>query len=188
MHPAAVIGREASRRNDAVDMRMGKEVLGPGVENAEDPDLRAEVLRIRRDFQEGGGRGSEQEVVKLAGIVERQQVEFVRKREDDVEVSSGQQLLFPCGKPALARLGLTLGAVPVTTRIIRDGLKSALGAGIEMPPERGGAAVRNGSESLELLEIQARSIPVKKTLALHAEDFGHLHGGSSHFLCKRRER
>jgi len=53
----------------AVDMRMGEQILSPGVENAEDTDLRAEVLRIRRNFQEGGGRGGEQEIVKLAGIV-----------------------------------------------------------------------------------------------------------------------
>ncbi len=45
---------------------MGEQILSPGVENAEDTDLRAEVLRIRRNFQEGGG---EQETVKLAGIV-----------------------------------------------------------------------------------------------------------------------
>ena len=34
----------------------------------------------------------------------------------------------------------------------------------------------------ELLEIEARSISVKKTLALSAEDIGHLHGGPIHFL------
>ena len=61
--------------------------------------------------------------------------------EDHVKVRSGQQFLFPCGKPALASLGLTLGAVPVATRIIRDGLKSALGTGIEVASEHGGAAV-----------------------------------------------
>lgn len=96
--------------------------------------------------------------------------------------------MFPRGKPALARLGLALGAVPITTRVVRDGLKSALRAGIEVTSERGGAAVQQGAEGLELLEIEARSIPVNKTLALHAEDIGHLHGGSSHCLCRRRER
>ena len=40
----------------------------------------------------------------------------------------------------------------------------------------------------ELLEIEARSISVKKTLALHAEDIGHLQGVPIHFLCRRRER
>ena len=49
-----------------------------------------------------------------------------------------------------------------------------------MASERGGAAVQQGAEGLELLEIEARSIPVEEALALHAEDVGHLHGGPSH--------
>ena len=49
-----------------------------------------------------------------------------------------------------------------------------------MTSERGRAAVLQGAEGLELLEIEARSIPVKKTLALNAEDVGHLHGGPIH--------
>ena len=53
MHPAAVIGRDASRRDDAVDMRMGEQILSPGVENAEDTDLRAEVLRNPPQFPGG---------------------------------------------------------------------------------------------------------------------------------------
>ena len=57
-----------------------------------------------------------------------------------------------------------------------------------MTSERGGAAVEQSAEGLELLEIEARSIPIKEPLALSAEDVGHLHGGPSHFLCRRRER
>jgi hypothetical protein len=72
--------------------------------------------------------------------------------------------------------------------IIRDGLKSAWGTGIEVTSERGGAAVLQGAEGFELLEIEARSIPVEEVLALNAEDVGHLHDGSSHFLYRRRER
>ena len=34
-----------------MDMRMSEQVLAPGVENAEDADLRAQVLRIGGDFQ-----------------------------------------------------------------------------------------------------------------------------------------
>ena len=66
------------------------------------------------------------------------------------------------------------------TRIIRNGLISALGTGTEVASERGGAAVLQGAEGFELLEIEARSIPVEEVLALHAEDIGHLHGGPSH--------
>ena len=145
-------------------------------------------LGIGRDFQQGGGAGGEQEMVKLTGVVLRQEVELVGNGEDHVKVRGGQQFLFACGEPAFPRLGLALGAVPVATRIIGDGLKSALRAGIEVTSERGGAAVLQGSEGFELLEIEARSIPVEEALALHAEDIGHLHGGPIHFLCLRRDR
>ena len=64
-----MIGREASRRDDAVDMRMSEQVLAPGVKNAEDADLGAQVLGVRRDFQQGGGAGGEQEMVELPGII-----------------------------------------------------------------------------------------------------------------------
>ena len=124
--------------------------------------------------------GREQEMVKRTRIVLRQEVELVGNGEDHVKVRGGQQFLFPCGEPALACLGLALGAVPITTRVVRDGLKSALGAGIEVASERGGPAVLNGSEGFELLEIEAGSIALEKVLALHAEDVGHLHGGPSH--------
>jgi hypothetical protein len=78
--------------------------------------------------------------------------------------------------------------VPIAARIIRDGLKSALGTGIEVTSGRGGTAVQQGAEGLELLEIEARSKAIEEALALHAEDVGHLHGGPVHFLCRRRER
>jgi hypothetical protein len=55
-----------------------------------------------------------------------------------------------------------------------------LGTGIEVTSERDGAAVLQGSEVFELLEIEARSIPVGEALALNAEDVGHLHGGPFH--------
>ena len=69
MHPTGMIASDASRWNDAVDVRMSEQVLAPGVENAEDADLRTQVLGVRRDFQQGGGSGGEQEMIKLTRVV-----------------------------------------------------------------------------------------------------------------------
>jgi hypothetical protein len=118
MHPTGVITTEASCRNDAVDVRMSKQVLAPGVENAEDADLCAQVLGVSRDFQQSSGAGGEQEMVKLSGIILRQEVKFVGDSADHVKVIRGQEFLFPSGEPALPCLGLALGAVPVATRIV----------------------------------------------------------------------
>ena len=87
--------------------------------------------------------------------------------------------------PALASLRLTLGAVAIATRVVGDGLIPAALTGIAMPAEGSGAAALNRSQGLELLEIQARSIAVEKTLALGAEDVSHLHRRPSHGLFLR---
>ena len=57
------IGRETTGRDHAVDMRMMLKVLSPGVKHTQEADLRAEMFRIGRDLQQGGGTGAEQEVV-----------------------------------------------------------------------------------------------------------------------------
>jgi hypothetical protein len=100
--------------------------------------------------------------------------------EHDMEIAGGQKFAFPCRQPALSCLRLALGAMPVSARVVGDGLITATLAGIAMPAEGGGAAALNGAKGLELLEIQARSIAVEKTLALGAEDVSHLYGGPSH--------
>lgn len=156
MHPTSVIARDSSRRDDAVDMRMGEQVLAPGVENAEDADFGAQVLGIGRDFPQGGGRGGEKEVVKRTRIVLRQDVDLVGDGEDDVKVVGREEFALPGGQPAFARLCLALRAASVATRVIRDGLVSASWTSIEMATERSGTAVLDGSEGFELLEIQAR--------------------------------
>ena len=45
--------------NDTVNVRMMQEFLVPGVKDAEESDLRAEVLRIAGDFHERLGAGPE---------------------------------------------------------------------------------------------------------------------------------
>jgi hypothetical protein len=47
---------------------------------------------------------------------------MVAQGEDDVEVAYAEQVLFAPREPALARLGLALGTVPVATVVIGDGL------------------------------------------------------------------
>jgi hypothetical protein len=97
-----------------------------------------------------------------------------------MEIAGVEEIALPCCDPALASLRLTLGAVAIATRVVGDGLIPAALTGIAMPAEGSGAAALNRSQGLELLEIQARSIAVKKTLALGAEDVSHLHGRPSH--------
>jgi hypothetical protein len=62
----------------------------------------------------------------------------------------------------------TLGAVPVATRVVGDGLITATRASIAMPAQGGSAATLNGTKGFELLKAKARSIPIQKAIALRA--------------------
>src|SRR5208337_5675644 len=171
---------ESAGGNNTVDVGMQEQVLSPGVERADDAYLRSQVFGIGGDFEQSLSAGGEQQVVEQSWIFQGQQVKFMRHREHDVEIAGGQKFAFPCRQPAFPSLCLALGAVPVSARIVGDGLIIAARALVAMSTQGSGAAALNGTQGLELREIQARSIAVEKTLALGAEDVSHLHGGPSH--------
>ena len=50
LDPARAIGRQATGGNDAMDMRVKAKFLVPGMENAEETDLSAEMFGIAGDF------------------------------------------------------------------------------------------------------------------------------------------
>src|SRR5262249_31061883 len=118
------------------------------------------MFGIGRYRQRGGGTGNEQQVIEQAWIGESKSIEFVGNAKDDMKVAGRWQFPLACGKPALACLGLTLGAMPVSTRVVRDGLMSAFGTSIEMTAEHRGAATLHGAKDFELLKAQARLVLV----------------------------
>ena len=127
---------------------MQEQVLSPGVQDADHADLGAQVFAIAGDLQQGLRAGGEQQVVEQTRVLQRQHIEFVRHSEHDMEVTGGQQFAFAGRQPALACLGLALGAVPVSARVVRDGLMTAVRAGIAMTAQRSGAAAQNGPKAL----------------------------------------
>src|SRR6266550_3238366 len=46
--------------------------------------------------------------------------------QHDVDIVGGQQFLFPCLEPAHTGVALTLWAMPVSARVVRDGRMSAV--------------------------------------------------------------
>ena len=56
--PARAIARQAAGGNDAMDMRVKAQFLVPGMENAEETDLSAEMFGIAGDFQKGFRTGN----------------------------------------------------------------------------------------------------------------------------------
>jgi hypothetical protein len=157
------------------------------VEHAEEADLGSEVARIGSDFEERGGAGLEEQAVDEALVLVSEWRQLVGERKDHMNVANGQEFLAPLSQPAVACTGLTLGAVPVSTRIIRDGTMAAVNAAITMAAQGGGAATRDGVQHLPLGPVQPGPSPCDEALTLGANDIGHLEGGPDHFFCSLRE-
>src|SRR5450432_4254664 len=99
-------------------MWMQSQVLSPGVQNAQEADLGSKILGVGRNFKHGLSAGTEEQIVEQPWITLTERIQQVGQSEDDMEVGHAEQvLLAPC-EPALARLSLTLGTVPVTTGVI----------------------------------------------------------------------
>src|SRR5579864_7476766 len=116
-----------------MDMRMMLQPLVPGMEHAEEADLGSQVAWIAGDFQQSCSTGAKEQVVDQPSVLQRERAQFLRQREVDVHVADGQQLPFPRLEPMQACIALTLGTVPIATRVVRDDGISAVRAVIAMP-------------------------------------------------------
>ena len=58
VNPVFMVSGESTCWDQAVDMGMEKQVLPPGVQDADEPDLRAEALGFGGDFEHGRRTGS----------------------------------------------------------------------------------------------------------------------------------
>ena len=143
-----MIRREPTRGNDTVNVGMEEQVLSPGVQDRDHTDLSSQVFRIGCDFQQGLRAGGEQQIVKQARVFQGQHIEFVGHGEHDMEIAGSQEFALAGLQPAVAGLGLTLGAVSISARVVRDSLITAAQASIAMPAEVSGAAALNGSKAL----------------------------------------
>ena len=98
-------------------MRMVPELLIPGVENAEEPDLGTEMLRIAGDLDQSVGAGPEQQRVDFALVLQREQRKVTRQGKDHVDVARGQQIFAPRFEPAVAGVSLTFWAVAIAAGV-----------------------------------------------------------------------
>jgi len=112
----------------------------------------------------------------------------MRQRKDNVEVCDRQKLRRARLEPLEACVALALGAVPRSTRVVRDDLIAAAHARIPVATEDCGAAARNGIERLAMRPGKVRSILMPKAVACCADDVGHLESGPAHLLTFFLER
>ncbi len=150
------------------------------MEDAEEANLRAQVLGVGRDFEERRSAGVEEQAVEEALVLIGEWSQWVRQRKDHMNVTNGEEFLTPLGQPAVAGPSLALGAVPVSARVIRDGAIAAANASIAVAAQRGGAATLDGAQDLPLGPRQPGPTAFEQAFALGANDIGHLEGRPIH--------
>lgn len=178
-----MIQSKTASGNYAVNMGMMQQSLVPGMEHAEEADLGSQVAWIAGDLQQSCSTGVKQQVVDLPFILQCEWSELPRQSEDDVHVAGGQQLAFPRLEPAPAGVALTLGAVPVSARVVRDGSMSAVRALIAMSTQRGGAAACDGQQHFFVLSVDPLATALNEGLPGTTNDVGHLQRRPVHALC-----
>src|SRR5260370_40264996 len=119
------------------------------MKNTEKANLGAEILGVRRNFDQCVSAAAEQQTVDHIFVLQGQRRQLMGEREDDMSIGCSEQLRASRVQPAIARLALTLWAVPVAAGIIRDGTMAAAGALIQMATHRGGTTPLNCGQYLQ---------------------------------------
>src|SRR5580658_5403257 len=87
--PAGLIGRQSASRDDAVYVRMSEQLLVPGVQDAEETNLRTQMTWIASHGQQGFGAGTQQQAIDLALILQGHRRQLLRQRKDHMGIPGG---------------------------------------------------------------------------------------------------
>ena len=123
--PVSVIRRQTSGGDHTVNVRVMLELLIPGVQHTEETDLGAEMPGISGNLYEGLRATAKQQTVHHLFVLQGQWCQLVGQRKDNVSVGCTEQLGASRRQPAVARLSLAFWTMPVSARVVGDGLMAA---------------------------------------------------------------
>lgn len=83
-----------ARGDEGVDVEVLFEIVVPGLEHNEDAGPSAQPLRVLEERGECEGDGLQEEFAHALVIADEEDIEVVRRREDNVPVIDVEQLLF----------------------------------------------------------------------------------------------
>jgi hypothetical protein len=99
-------------------VRVQEQILSPCVKDAEETDLGSKMFRIPCHAAECFGDSAKKQVVEFRLILQDERVEFMRQREDHMEVPGWKQFQLPRVDPSATCLSLTLVAVTIATAVV----------------------------------------------------------------------
>jgi hypothetical protein len=155
-----------------VEMGMMLYVLSPGMKHREKTDFGSQVFGVEQRLR----RGTEQDSILHALVLQSQRSQQLRKREDHVEIRDRQQVRRAVGEPLLACRPLAFRAVPVETGVIRDDAMTAPIALLDTAAENRRSTVFDGVEDSEVDRVPQSAIGLYKLLSVLTDDIGHLVG------------
>lgn len=167
--PASALPIEPSSGDDAMDVRVVQQGLGPGVEHAREPDPGAEIPGVAGGLLQGLGDGGKQQTVGQSGIRTEQGVQRIGYGEDDVVVLDRKQMLLLGFEPSPLPVTLTLGTVSIPAGVVGDDAMVTAIALLDVTTERGGTTAQDGSYHASLPAVE----PQQRVVA-PAEDVGQL--------------
>ncbi len=94
-------GRESTSGDNTMDVGMIHEILAPGVQNADTPDLCPEMFRVLCELCEGLGDRTEKKIVQDLAVHGDQGIKFRGEGEDHMEIRNGQEVLVARLDPSL---------------------------------------------------------------------------------------
>jgi len=165
-----------------VHVRMMQQVLAPGVQHREDPDLCAETAGIGGNFLQRLGYGAEQQAVANPLVLQGQRRKRLRDRKDNVAVTNGKQFLGSFGEPLIPGDGLTLRTMPIPAGVICDDTTGAVIALLDVAAQGASTAGADVPQRFSLLRRERMSPLLQELLSVLAEDIGYLEPMFSHRL------
>jgi len=156
------------------------------MKDAEEADLRPEILGIASDCKQGLGAGTEEQAVEEPLVLQGEGRQPMREGEDEVGVRGRQDFPATGLDPTVAGVGLALGTVSIAAAVVRDDAMAAAGALIQMSTQGSGAAVLDGRQDLAMLPGEPVAAALDEFLSCGAAQIGHLQGWSTHLGVPRR--
>jgi hypothetical protein len=101
-----------------VDMRMVGQGAAPGVEDAQDANQAAHIVRIHGECAERLGRSAPQPVVQVLWVAADKVVECLGQRQDHRQGGHGEACLPPLCQPPLGVLVVARGTTPMAAGMI----------------------------------------------------------------------
>jgi hypothetical protein len=116
--PNRPIRVQAAAWGKVVHMRMIDQVAGPGVQDTDQPDLSADITRIKRKFLSSLGRSLKEQRIESLLIRTDQITQLSRQSESQEEIWNVQEQILLDLQPILSLFMLTFGAMAIATGVI----------------------------------------------------------------------